>query len=171
MSQTIYKDAYNSLFDSVTWTHKIQRTHLDEFEKYRKVVLVVKIIFTGLSSALTVLFASLNMFLGTIITATVSMVAFILSEVLEKLFPSETIFSLKDTSSTLFSLRNSIELYSSRIKAGVVSDEEIFQKIEEFKNLYETVQKNAITTPNRIVNIAGKKLKERKDEEENYKLL
>ncbi len=171
MGSTIYKDTINKLYDSIIWTHKIQCTYLEKLDKRRKMFSILKIVFTSTSTLSTTVFALLGQNLGTMISAILVAVSLIISEVLDKVETAENIRQLKDSSLKLMNLRNNLILLSEEIKNQKLDDGMIKEKINFYGDIYNETLKNNLIIPNSVVNEATKKLKDRKDEEVNFKLL
>lgn len=170
-NKTIFVNSINKLFDSIIWTHKIQRTYLEKLEARRKGLEILKIIFTTISSLSTAIFAILNVNIGTIISALVTILSVVFSEILEKVETKADIQSFKDSSTKLNEMRNEIIILRDKISAGQINDEKIEMIINNLNEKFSMTQRNLPTIPNKIVNLASSKLKERKDEEVDFKIL
>ena len=66
---TIFVDSINKIYDSIVWTHKIQRTYLEFLEKRRKLFEILKIIFTASAAISTAICAVFKNEIGTIISS------------------------------------------------------------------------------------------------------
>lgn len=170
-NKTIFVGSINKLYDSIIWTHKIQRTYLEKLESRRKKLEIIKIIFTTMSSLSTAIFAILNANTGTIISALVTILSVVFSEILEKVETKADIQSFKDSSTKLKEMRNEIIFFKDKISAGLIDDEKIEMIITNLNEKFSMVQRNLPTIPNKIVDAASFKLKDRKDEEVDFKIL
>ena len=168
---SIYNTTINRLYDSIVWTHKIQRTYLEKLELRRKILEIIKILVTSLSSISTSLFAFVNNYSGVIISSIFVLISLVLTDVLKQIETEKNIKIFKRSSESLFEIKNSMLELSDEIKANKIDDDIIKIKLELYKSKYSLAISDLPTIPNKIVNIASKKLKERKDEEVDLKLL
>ncbi len=171
MYNGIYNEAVNKLYESIVWTHKIQRTYLESLETRRKVFSILEIIFTSLSSVATAVFAIFGNSVGTIIASVFTLCSVIFASILEKVETKTDIDLFRKSSSSLWLMRCRIEQLSLEIKGGLLSDGEVHHSVEMFQSAFESITSNLPTVPNRVVNAASYKIKERKDEEVELKLL
>ena len=171
MPKTTFQNSINKLFDSVLWTHKIQRTYLEVLEKRRKTIRILKVIFTAVASLCTVVFAIINNQAGTIASSIATICTVFLADILDKIETKENIQAFKDSSTKLFEIRNEMTLLKDKIVSGKISDEIIEVKLEALNEIYASSQRDLPTVPNKMVKKATQKLKDRKDEEVDFKLL
>ncbi len=170
-NDTIYHDSINKLYNSIVWTHKVQRTYLEILEARYKNIEILKIIFTTISSLSTTIFAIFNVNIGTIVSALVTILSVIFSEMLERTNTKKDIQCFKDSSSILNEMRNELEILKDEILAKQVNDDQIEVIIKNFNEKFSLTQRDLPTIPNKIVGMASYKLKERKDEEVEFKLI
>ena len=171
MGNTLYEKSLNHLYNSVVWTHKIQRTYLEHLEFRRKVLSIIEIIFAGASSFSTLICSVFETKLGTIISAALVMGSFVFSEILKQVETQKDINNFKESSTKLMMIRNELELIVDDIKAQKITDEIVRAKIDFISEKFANITNELRTIPNRIVDEASKKLKDRKDEEVDFKLL
>lgn len=168
---TIFVDSINKIYDSIIWTHKIQRTYLEFLEKRRKLFGILKIIFTASASISTAICAVFKNEIGTIVSSFITVLSAIFAEILDKVETKKDIQSFKDSSSKLCEMRNEIILLKDKVNAGIVDDLVIEERIKSLNERFSLTQRNLPTIPDKFVDLASSKLKERKDEEETYKAL
>lgn len=171
MGKTIYQDSLNSLYNSVVWTHKIQRTYLEHLEFRRKVLAIIETFFTGASSISTLICSALNEKIGTIVSATIVMGSFILGEILKNIETRKDIDDFRNSSTKLMQIRNELKLLADDVKAQKVTDETVRFKLDYFNEKFADFSKGLKTIPNYIVKEASSKIKDRKDEETDTPLL
>lgn len=171
MDTTIYKDTLNKIYNSVVWTHKIQRTYLEVLEMRRKVLSIISIVFTSASSISTTLFAIFDSGLGTIISSMVIIISLVISEILDKIETKSDVEKFKLSSERLFSLKNEMMVFGDEINSNKIPDEIVKIKIEIFSAKFEDAVSNLRTVPDSVVKRADFKLKDRHDEEVDFKLL
>ena len=171
MYKGIYNDAVNRINESIVWTHKIQRTHLEILEERRKVISIFEIFFTTAAGIATTMFAIFNNNLGTIMSSVCILFSVILSSVLEKVETKNDIDAFRKSSSSLWLLRCKVEELALRIKGNDISDEEVAKTIEFLQVSFDSAVYGLPTIPNKSLELASKKLKDRKDEEVEIKLL
>lgn len=165
MYNGIYNDDVNRFYDSVVWTHKIQRTYLESLEKRRKTLSIIEIVFTSASSVCAAVFALLGNNIGTIVSSIVTLISLIFASLLEKVETKKDIDSFRKSSSALWILRCRTEKLSHEIKGNLLSDEEVTRNVEMLQLAFDNAVANLPTIPNNIVDIASRKIKGRKDEE------
>lgn len=68
-------------------------------------------------------------------------------------------------------MQNEIIVLKDKINAGKVDDSVIEAKIESLNERFSLTQRNLSTIPDKFVDLASFKLKERKDEERTYQAL
>lgn len=68
-------------------------------------------------------------------------------------------------------MRNEIIVLKDKINAGKVDDSVIEEKIKSLNERFSLTQRNLPTIPDKFVDLASYKLKERKDEEVTYQAL
>lgn len=168
---TIFVDSINKIYDSIVWTHKIQRTYLEFLEKRRKLFEILKIIFTASAAISTAICAVFKNEIGTIISSFITVFSTIFTEILDKVETKKDIQSFKDSSTKLWEMRNEIIVLKDKINAGKVDDSVIEAKIESLNERFSLTQRNLPTIPDKFVDLASFKLKERKDEERTYQAL
>ena len=171
METTIYKDSINRLYDSIVWTHKIQRTYLEILEKRRKIISIIKIALLSVSSITTSIFAIFDCFTCTIIFSFVTLLSLFVSEILDKIETKENIDKLNVSSNNLFQLRNDLMIFIDEIKSEKIDEKIIKTKLDCINVIYSNIQKDTPSIPDYCVTIAEKKIKNRKDEENNFNLL
>lgn len=168
---TVFVDSINKIYDSVVWTHKIQRTYLESLEKRRKVFEILKIIFTASASIATAFCAIFNNEIGTIISSFITAFSAIFAEILDKIETKKDIQSIKDSSAQLWEMKNEIIVLKDKINAGTIDDSVLEEKINSLNERFVITQRNLPAIPNKFVDLATGKLKERCDEEVTYKVL
>ena len=166
-----YNQTLNRLYDSIVWTHKIQRTYLEVLESRRKIMSIIKIILISFSSISTTVFAIFSCPTFTIISSFITLISLVISNVLDKVETKENIEKLNRSSNKLFKLRNELMLLSDEIKSNIISNDLIKVKIEFYNQCYSDVLVDVPTIPNSCVAKAGKKLKTRNDEELDFKVI
>lgn len=92
---TIFVDSINKIYDSIVWTHKIQRTYLEFLEKRRKLFEILKIIFTASAAISTAICAVFKNEIGTIISSFITVFSTIFTEILDKVETKKDIHLLK----------------------------------------------------------------------------
>ena len=170
MSETIFQNSINKLFDSIVWTHKIQRTYLEVLEERRKTIKILKILFTAIASICTAAFAIFNNQVGTISSSLATICTIFLGDILDKIETKENIQAFKDSSTKLFEIRNQLIILRDRIKEGKMPNDVIAIELGKLNTIYAFSQRDLPTVPDKIVEKASKKLKDRKDEEVDFKL-
>ena len=165
MAETIYKDSINRLHESIVWTHKIQRSYLEKLESRYKSLLIISLSISSVSTSSTLMFAIFSITTATIIAAVFSLVSIILGLILSKVETKENIEAFRTSSSSLCELRNHIITFAAEVKAGKINDENIPTFLTQFNYLFTSFTRDLPTIPNKFVEIADRKLKERKDEE------
>lgn len=171
MAKTAFKDSINQTYNSIIWTHKIQRTYLEVLEKRRKLFKILKIVFTATASLATATFAFFNNQIGTILSSIITAATVFFGDILDKIETKENIQMFKDSSTKLFDLKNRLLVLKDKIASGTMSEEMIEFTIESINETYASSQRNLPTIPDSIVKMAEVKLKERKDEEIDFNLL
>lgn len=171
MYNGIYNDSINKFYESVVWTHKIQRTYLEILEKRRKVISIIEVVFTSIAGIATALFAIFGNNIGTIVSSVCILASVILNAILEKVETKNDIEAFRKSSSTLWLLRCDVEKVALKAKANLISDEEAGAHLEMLQSTFNNAVCGLTTVPNKYVEIASYKIKERKDEEAELKLL
>ena len=171
MYNGIYNDDVNRFYESVVWTHKIQRTYLESLEKRRKILSILEIVFTAASSVSTTVFALLGNNIGTIVSSIITLLSLVFASILEKVETKKDIDSFRKSSGSLWILKCRVERLSHEIKGNILSDEEVSRNIEMLQLSFDNATSSLPTVPNRIVDIASHKLKDRKDEEVEMKIV
>lgn len=166
-----YKNSINQLYNSVIWTHKIQRSYLEKLEIKRKTFEIVKIIIVSLSVLSTSLFAIYSNQVGTIVSAVFVFISTVVSEILDKIETKENIKLFKQSSEKLYELKLSLILLSDEIKNYSITEEAIKNKLEFYQYIFNTCVSGLPEVPNKTIKKATKKLKDRKDEELDFTLL
>ena len=85
MAKTAFKDSINQTYNSIIWTHKIQRTYLEVLEKRRKLFKILKIVFTATASLATATFAFFNNQIGTISSSIITAATVFFGDILDKI--------------------------------------------------------------------------------------
>ena len=171
MAKTAFIDSINQTYNSIIWTHKIQRTYLEVLEKRRKLFEIIKIVFTATASLATATFAFFNNQIGTISSSIITAATVFFGDILDKIETKDNIQMFKDSSTKLFDLKNRLLVLKDKIASGAMSEEMIEFTIESINETYASSQRNLPTIPDSIVKMAEVKLKERKDEEIDFNLL
>ena len=135
MYNGIYNDDVNKFYESVVWTHKIQRTYLELLEKRRKILSIIEIVFTSASSVSTAIFALLGNNIGTIVSSIITLFSLVFASILEKVETKKDIDSFKKSSSSLWVLRCRAEKLSHEIKGNILSDEEVIRAVEMHRSV------------------------------------
>lgn len=168
---TVFVDSINKIYDSIVWTHKIQRTYLESLEKRRKVFEILKIIFTAGASIATAFCAIFKNEIGTVISSFITAFSTIFAEILDKVETKEDIQSIKDSSTQLWEMKNEIIVLKDMINAGKIDDLVLKEIINSLNERFVITQRNLPAIPNRFVDMADSKLKERRDEEVTFRIL
>lgn len=168
---TIYKDSINQLFESVIWTHKIQRTYLEVLSLRRKILAIVKLCISSFTSISTVVSSFFDNKTLTMIFAIATVVSVILNEILDKVETKENIIKFENSSQKLWEIKEKMLKFADEIRGSSLSEKEISLKLEHFQELFSMANSGLKTVPNYIVNKAAKKIKVRKDEEVEMKLI
>lgn len=137
----------------------------------RKVLSIIEIVFTGASSASTIICSAFETKIGTINSAAFVLGSFILSEIMKQVETQKDINDFKTSSTKLMLIRNELELLVDDINAQKVTDEIVRMKVDFWNEKFASVTNELKTIPDKIVDEASRKLKERKDEEVDFKLL
>lgn len=167
----VYNEAVNKLYESIVWTHKIQRTYLETLESRRKVLAIFEIIFSSISGITTMLFAIFGNNIGTILSAIAILLSVLLSSILEKVETKHDINDFRKSSSSLWLLRCNIEKIALKIKGNLLTDEEISFSLDLLQHSFDSLVSTLPVIPNKFVEISGKKLKERNDEEVTMRIV
>lgn len=168
-NSTIYKKSIDRIYNSVVRTHKIQKTYLEQLEFRFNTIQIIKIVATALTAIPTAILGILNYPVATAILAIFTLLSAILGEILDKLEISKNIRKFRDSSNNLWLLRNEIEVFCDEVNGGIVNNQEsIKNKLEYFNKVFASYCKDLPTIPDRIVNAASKKLKDREDEKIDF---
>jgi len=168
---TDYRDSYDKLYDSVVWTHKIQRTYLETLEFRRRLFMIIKLAFTSISGLATLVFAFLSEETGTIVSSFCTIGSLFFGEILDKVETSENIDKFRHSSEGLWLLKNKMLKTKDEIVSGKITDEIINERIDSYYSLFNNITACLPTIPDGFVKKASTKIKERKDEEIEQPLL
>lgn len=168
---TNYTDSINRLYNSVVWTHKIHRTYLETLEARRKTFEIIKIIIVSSSVVSTSLCAYYNNKIGTIVSSVLLFISTVISEILDKIETKENVKKFKNSSEKLYELKQSLILLADEIKSSSISEESVKNQIILLEYIFNSCTNDLPEIPNRIIKKTSNKIKERKDEELDFKLL
>ena len=171
MYKGIYNDSINKLNESIVWTHKIQKTYLEALERRRTIISIIEITFTSLAATTATLLTIFDIKIGTIVACVVTLLSVIFASILEKVETKSNIDAFKKSSSNLWTLRCKVEELAQKAKGNVVDDEEAASEIDLLQLTFDNITSNLPTVPDKYVRKASLKIKNRKDEEVELKLL
>lgn len=162
-----YKKQYNKLVSGVIWTHKIQCCYLEHLVVANKWLKIVKYFFAALASIGTVITAIFDYKTATIILGLITVGALFLNLLLDNIVSDKDIKELMVQTSGLCKLRDAILLTIEEIEVGKLNEDVSKQYFLFYDGQYQEICSKIPTVSDKYVVLAGKKLKDRKDEEPN----